>query len=270
MDLDVDIENITFPDEEEPVREDVQHFSTLMVQDEIFYYEDTFDVQNSSFEIYSNKLVFERTTKIKSGNLWSTIDTQNMFSSILSYIHEVRGDAMYFSIANMEGEYALLKEKIKELEETLMPPPLMASLVAMIRPENLFQETLESSARVKGISSLIISNRHIFEENIKKRMYFILELWDLEKLFASIGLRIHNTKEYLNTNLKNEEGFYIDGVVIFIVKVSKIIEKMRKQEDLPSPSCIKKLKVGWIEIINVLKGLLTQLTDFPRRKTKGY
>jgi hypothetical protein len=56
-----------------------------------------------------------------------------------------------------------LKEKITELEATLMPPPILASPVALIRPEKSFQETLESSARVKGISNLIIATRHFFE-----------------------------------------------------------------------------------------------------------
>jgi hypothetical protein len=45
---------------------------------------------------------------------------------------------------------------------------------------------------------------------------------------------------------------------------------MRKKEDLPSPSHIKQLKACWIERINVLKGLLTQLIDLSRRKTKAY
>jgi hypothetical protein len=127
MDLDVDIENITFPYEEEPDRENVHHISTLMVQDEIFSDEETFVVQNSSFERDYKKLVFEGTTKSKSGKLQSTIDTQNMFPSRLSSIHKVTGDALDFSISNMEEENARLKEKIKELEATLMPPPILAS-----------------------------------------------------------------------------------------------------------------------------------------------
>jgi hypothetical protein len=65
-----------------------------------------------------------------------------------------------------------------------MPPPILASLVAMIRLVKSFPKTPESSARVKGISNLIISTRHFFEENIKKRMSLILELWDMEKKFC--------------------------------------------------------------------------------------
>jgi hypothetical protein len=98
MDLDVDIENITFPDVEVPARENVQHISALMVQEETFSDEETFVVQNASFDKESKKLVFERTTKSKSGKLWSTIDTQNMFPSRLSSIHKVTGMHLMFQL----------------------------------------------------------------------------------------------------------------------------------------------------------------------------
>jgi hypothetical protein len=42
----------------------------------------------------------------------------------------------------------------------------------------------------------------------------------MEKCFTSLGLRIQNTKEYLNSDLKNDEGFYTDGVVMFTIKVA--------------------------------------------------
>ena len=83
-----------------------------------------------------------------------------------------------------------MKEKIKELEATLISPPILASPVAMIRPKKSFQETPESSARVKRISNLIIATRHFVEDNIKKRISLILELWDMAKSFASLGLTI--------------------------------------------------------------------------------
>jgi hypothetical protein len=57
----------------------------------------------------------------------------------------------------------------------------------------------------------------------------ILELWDLAKRFASIGLGIQNAGEYLNTYLKNDEGFYTYGVVMFAIKVSKMMKQMRKK-----------------------------------------
>jgi hypothetical protein len=46
----------------------------------------------------------------------------------------------------------------------------------------------------------------------------IVELWDMVKSFSSLGLRIKNTKEYLNSYLKNDEGFYSNRVVMFTTK----------------------------------------------------
>jgi hypothetical protein len=91
-----------------------------------------------------------------------------------------------------------------------------------------------------------------------------------KKKFSSLGLRIQNTREYLNSDLKNDEGFYTDGVVMFAMKVSAMTEQTRKKENLPSLSRIKQLKSCWMERINVLKGLSTQLTDLSRRKTEAY
>jgi hypothetical protein len=141
-----------------------------MIQEETFSHEETFTVQNSSFDKEYMKLVFERTTKRKSGKLQPTIDTRDMLPSKLSSIHKVTGDALDISIVHMVEENAQLKERIKELEATLMPPPILASLIAMIHPGKGLQENREPSARVKGISNLIIATRHFIEENIKKRM----------------------------------------------------------------------------------------------------
>jgi hypothetical protein len=74
----------------------------------------------------------------------------------------------------------------------------------------------------------------------------------------------------LNSDFKNDEGFYTDGVVMFAMKVSEMTEKVRKKENLPSMSRIKQLKSCWIERTNILKVLSTQLTDLSRRKMKSY
>jgi hypothetical protein len=102
----------------------------------------------------------------------------------------------------MEEENAQLKERIRELEATLMPPPIMASHISMIHLGKGIQENPESSLRVKGISNLIMATRHVVEHNIKMRMSLIVELWDMSKSFPSLGLIIQNTKEYLNSDLK--------------------------------------------------------------------
>jgi hypothetical protein len=48
-------------------------------------------------------------------------------------------------------------------------------------------------------------------------------------------LKLNNLREYLQDDLNNEEGFYKDVVITFILKVSGMTELKRKEEDLPSP-----------------------------------
>jgi len=118
-----------------------------------------------------------------------------MLPSKLYSIHNVTGDALDFSIDNMEEEKVRLKERVKELEETFMPPPILATPVAMIWLDKSIQEIRESSSRVKGISSLIVATRNFSEENINKSMSLILLLWDLEKylpLLASESIILKN------------------------------------------------------------------------------
>jgi len=79
----------------------------------------------------------------------------------------------------MEKENTRLKEKIKELEATLSCLHLFP--ISMIHLGKFFQETLESNARFKGISNLIIATWQFVEENIKKIISLILELWYMEK-----------------------------------------------------------------------------------------
>ena len=124
----------------------------------------------------------------------------------------------------MEEENARLKERFKEMEETLMPPPILATPFTMIGPHNIFQEIPRSCSRVKGISNLIFASRYFVEENIMKRMSLILDLWDMEKIFSTLGLRVQNTKEYLGADLKNDEGFYVDEVEMFVAKVLTMID----------------------------------------------
>jgi hypothetical protein len=181
-------------------------------------------------------LTFEITSKNKKGKSWSTIDTKNMFPSKLSSIHRVTGDALDVSIINMEEENLRLNERVKELEATLMPPPvaILATLVAMIQLGINLQGNPESNLRVKEISSLIISIGHLVENNINKIMFIILDLWNLEKKNSSLELKIQNTKEHFNAYLKNDEGFFTYGVAMFIEKVSTMTNHTRKWDHFPS------------------------------------
>jgi hypothetical protein len=58
MDLDVDIDNISFLDKEELATKNDLHVSTFVVQDEIFSDEENFDIQNALFNKYSKKMIF--------------------------------------------------------------------------------------------------------------------------------------------------------------------------------------------------------------------
>ena len=72
----------------------------------------------------------------------------------------------------MEVQNAKLKEIIKELEYTLMSPPILASPLATVKPAT-------PDLKLKGTSSLLVVVRKIVEENIKKRMYLIMQAWDV-------------------------------------------------------------------------------------------
>jgi len=62
-----------------------------------------------------------------------------MFPSKLSSIHRIIGYALDVSIIDMEEEKLILKERVKELEATLMPPPILATPISMLQPKRTFQ-----------------------------------------------------------------------------------------------------------------------------------
>jgi NADH dehydrogenase/NADH:ubiquinone oxidoreductase subunit G len=94
------------------------------------------------------------------------------------------------------------------------------------------------------------------ENNIKKRMALITEAWEISKSMISFGSRAHAFLEYLQADLKNEEGFYLDAVVPFGIKVTNMSELKRREEDLPSPSRIKQLNACWKEKIKNLNNIV--------------
>jgi hypothetical protein len=138
----------------------------------------------------------------------------------ITKIHKVTIDSLDVSINDMEDEHSRLKEMIQELYFTLTPPPILATSIATIQPSRNFEKTLESSVRLKGTSILLIATRCYVEQNIKKLMSLILDTWDLESSFVSLGSRIQNNREYLNADIENDEGYFKDGLATFIIKVS--------------------------------------------------
>jgi hypothetical protein len=60
------------------------------------------------------------------------------------------------------------------------------------------------------------------EKNIKKKMELIIRAWEMLKSMVSFGTRAHTFHEYIQEDLKNKEGLYLDVVVPFGVKVTNM------------------------------------------------
>jgi hypothetical protein len=100
-------------------------------------------------------------------------------------------------VDEMEDENVILKDRIKELENALMPPPIFSSPIATIQPWKTLMEHQSSSSKLRGTSSLLVAVRRYVGENIKKQMSLILEAWELVNNFVSLGSRITNLRQYL-------------------------------------------------------------------------
>jgi hypothetical protein len=228
----------------------------LVTQEPVFYEEESLTLHSALFDKYLNKLVFERVnSKGKRAQGKDTeLDLNGVPTSRITRMHKSTRDALEVSVDGLEAENARLKERIKELECALMPPPIFVSPIASIQSGRNPNGTPE--LKLKGTSSLLAAIRRFVGENIKKRMSLILEAWDVGNNIVSFGSKLNNLREYLQADLNNEEGFYKDVVITFILKVSGMTELKRKEEDLPSPTRIKQLKACWIRKIKVLKEIL--------------
>lgn len=86
-----------------------------------------------------------------------------------------------------------------------MPLPMLASPLAMIEPTTL-------ATKLKGSTCLLTSARGYVENNINKMMKLITEAWEMSKSMVYFGTKANAFHEYLQADLKNDEGFYLDVV----------------------------------------------------------
>jgi hypothetical protein len=105
-----------------------------------------------------------------------------------------------------------------------MPPPIFYILIATMQPWKSLDGTLESSSRLRGTLSLLFVVRRYVGGNIKKIMCFILEAWELTNNFISLGSRITNFRQYLQSDLENDEEIYKGVLSTFVEKVSSVSE----------------------------------------------
>jgi hypothetical protein len=105
----------------------------------------------------------QKNKKVKSR---SKVDLKDMQSSQIYKIHRAIGDALDDSIGGLEAKNTKLKERIKELEDALMPLPILANPLSMVTPTT-------PANKLKGSSSLLTMVRSYVKKNIKKRMSLI-------------------------------------------------------------------------------------------------
>jgi hypothetical protein len=153
--------------------------------------------------------------KNKKGKALSWVELKYMRPSQISKIHREIGDTLDVSIDGIEAENSKLKEKNKELETSLMPLTILESPLTMIKPNT-------PGIKLKGSSSFLTTFLNYVEKNIKKRMSLIIEAWEVLKNIVSFGSRALAFHDYLQNDFKNEEGFYIDVVLPFGIKVSNM------------------------------------------------
>jgi hypothetical protein len=161
--------------------------------------DESFVFQSVVFDSQSKKLIIEKKdVKNKKGKSRSEVDLANMRSSQICQLHKVSGDALHDSIGGIEAENARLKDRIKELEEALIPMPLLVNPLAIAMPAT-------PAANLKGSSSLLASCRGYVENNIKKIMELVTEAWKTSQTITSLGTRAHSLLKHLQAELKDEE-----------------------------------------------------------------
>jgi hypothetical protein len=245
MALEFDIENIHFPDEEHRLQETQQIAVEIAAQEE-----ESFNIQNAQFDKNSIKLVFEGLNqRNKKGKSHFEYDLSKLSASQISKIHKVIDDALHVSIDDLEPQNSKLKEKVKELESTLMTPTILANPLAIAKPRT-------PDLNLKGSSSLLMVVKKIVEENIKRRISFIMEVWDVSGNIISFRSQLNAYNEFLQKDYKREEGFYKDVGIPFVIKVSNMTKLKTREAYFPSPSKMKQLKACWIKKISNLKDIM--------------
>jgi hypothetical protein len=65
-------------------------------------------------------------------------------------------------------------------------------------------------------------------------MELITKAWETSQNMDSVGSKAHNLLQLLQTDLKNEETFYLHTVIRFSFHVNNMPETTRRQHGLPS------------------------------------
>jgi hypothetical protein len=176
---------------------------------EKFDKDESFVFQSVVFDNQSKKLIIEKKdVKNKKGKYRSKVHLANMWSSQICQLHNASRYSLHDSIRGIEAKNARLKDRVKELEETLIPMPLLVNPLEIAMPAT-------PAANLKESSSLLASCRGYVENNIKKRMEVVTEAWKASQTITSLGTRAHSLLDHLQAELKDEENFYLNTVLPF-------------------------------------------------------
>jgi hypothetical protein len=106
-----------------------------IVDTKIFDEDESFVFQSVVFDNESKKLIIEkRDVKNKKGKSRSEVDLANMWPSQISRLHRETRDVIDDFIGVIEADNFRLKDRIKELDEALIPMPLLASPLTIAIP----------------------------------------------------------------------------------------------------------------------------------------
>jgi hypothetical protein len=184
-----------------------------------------------------------------------------MQPSQICQLHRVSEDALHDSIGGIEAENARLKDRVKELEEALIPMPLLANPLSIAMPST-------PAANLKRSSNLLTSYKIYVENNIKKIMELVTEAWKTSQTITSLGTREHSLLEHLQAELKDEENFYLNTVLHFGSIVNNMTETKRRQQDLPSKNRISQLNACWKEKVKNLHFIVQSCEQAISKKDK--
>jgi hypothetical protein len=127
MELETDLDSV-FCNVDQP-EDAIQHSPPMEITKTNIFYEDEYFVFQSIFFYNESKnlIIEKRDVRNKKGKSRSEINLKNMRSSQISRLHRATRDALNYSIGGNEAENARLKDRVKELEEALIPMPLLSS-----------------------------------------------------------------------------------------------------------------------------------------------
>jgi hypothetical protein len=166
MKLEVDIKKM-FPTIDQLGNMAHQNSSLEIIENETFNEAKSFSFQSVVFDKESKKLIIEKSDiKNMKGKSRSEVDLKDTRPYQIFRIHRSTGDALDDSIGGLEAENMKLKERIKELEDALMPLLLLSSPLSIVRPTTPI-------VKLKGSSSLLTLAMSYVERNINKIMALI-------------------------------------------------------------------------------------------------